>query len=154
MASSFERVIAEILRDGRPDVAGVVGFQSLYGWELFDFATVSSRHIFIGQEPKDPDDCVTVIPEAGGPPLRRFSRQLGWTVRVRAASYEDVRTFGEQVNEILQDLESSLRKVGIFRVQATFEPTILGRDGGDRGGRYLSTQSFGAVSRTFARFTP
>lgn len=155
MGLGVERAVAEIIRDGDP-ARGIQGLLALRGWQLYDHATVADRHILIGEELETPDDAVTVLLEGGGPPIgggapNALLRQPGFTVRSRAPEYDTAQEIAHQVHAILDYFEGSANSVPFFRIFASFEPVPLGRDRGDRGGRWVFSQTYRSVTK---RYTP
>ena len=152
MALGVDRAVAELLRDGDP-VRAIDGLDTLRGFRLYDDADTAKRNIYVGEEPPEGDDVVTVIIEGGAPPISGSApvgRRPGFTVRSRSLSYETAMEIAHEVHKILDYFEGVVHAVPFFRILANFEPIPLGRDRDEAGGRWTMSQTFSATTENFA----
>ena len=102
--------------------------------------------IFVGEEPPVPDSCMTVF-LVGGSPLSEMLRTNLITVRARNNQYQNVMGM---LNEVQMGLTPAsvahggllLGPYGVARISSTAPALPLGRDGGDKGGRWRASQTF------------
>lgn len=156
MALGVAEAVAELLRDGDPAPDRLVdGLDTLRGFRLYDDADTSKRHIFVTEEPPDPDESVTVLLEGGARPIggggaHPIARQPAFTVRSRAASSETAQEIAHEVHAILDYFHGLVRGIPFFRIDANFEPLPLGRDRSGSGGRWVFSQTFRSISKRYA----
>lgn len=128
----MDQEIAEYLKDQ--------GFGDLYS----DPVPRLKKAIFVGEEPDDPENVITIREEAGGAPLLRLAETRSFTVRVRNEDYEDGKILAQQIHRALQDEEGILSGVKVARVTADTNPIYLGRNP-DR--QHVFTQTFTALTK-------
>lgn len=112
-----------------------------------------SPTIFVGEEPPEPDDIVTVF-EAGGGPVERVTETHVITIRTRGTSYEAVTEKARDIHAFLNsDYGGVFGGFRVARVKAGTPPVPIGRDdGGDSGGRWRVTQSFSVITKSQLAF--
>lgn len=154
MPTGVDTAIAELLRDGDP-ARLIDGLDTLESFRLHDDPDTAKRRIFVGEEPPDPDEIVSVFIDGGGPPIgggdpHPVGRQPGFTVRSRSDSYARAQELAHEGFAILDYFQGTRHGVPFFRIFANFEPIPIPRDRGDEGGRFVFSQSFRSVTKQFA----
>lgn len=155
MALGVDQAIAELIRDGDP-ARSVDGLATLEGWGLYNDADPAKRRIYIGEEPPEPDEVVTVFIEGGGAPIgggdpNAVGRQPAFTVRCRSLQYARAQELAHEVYPILDYFQGTKNGVPFFKIFANFEPfPISPRDPDDEGGRFTFTQSYSSVTKRYA----
>lgn len=105
---------------------------------------------WVGAEQDQPDFSVTVIPEAGGDGTRRISEFPSFSVRVRHPNAAQAHLMSRRIFELLQEFQGRLGTNPtwpVARITAIATPVPLGRDRGERQGRWRVTQTFNAITR-------
>lgn len=136
MGFGLERAIAQALEDANPTFG------------------VFETDIFITQEPKTPDDTITIFLDGGGPPISFVGEEQSITIRTRRGadlSSERALEDAKEIHTFLHQFQGNVRSIPIAQVTADFLPIPLGRDADTtRGGRFVVTQTFTVVTRRFA----
>lgn len=136
MGFGLERAIAQALEDAIPTF-GVFG-----------------TDLFVTQEPKTPDDTITILLDGGGPPITFVGEEQAITVRTRRGldkASERALEKAKEIHAFLHEFQGNKRTVPIGQVTADFLPIPLGRDPDTtRGGRFVVTQTFTVLTRRFS----
>lgn len=131
-----------------PSLQAAIG-QALEDAGLGVVATDGTGTIHLGQERPEPDQALTVLEEAAGPPTRKLTQEHGITVRTRAATAAGARSLANLVDKALNEYEGCPLGVPIARIFANFQPVPLGRDPDEAGGRPTFTQTFTVRTKRF-----
>ncbi len=154
MALGVEEAIALLIRDGDP-ARLIDGLDTLESFRLYDDPDATKRRIYVGEEPPEPDEIVTIFVEGGGPPIgggdpNPVAWRPAFTVRTRSTRYERAQDLIHKARAILDYYQGTSNGVPFFRIFANTEPVPLGRDRDDEGGRFFFSQGFSTVTRRFA----
>jgi hypothetical protein len=116
------------------------GFGNLWSDEVPPIA----KAIFVGEEPEEPDNTITIFEDGGGPPLNTFGETRSFTVRVRHTNYLSGKTLAQQLHRALHFQQGILSSIGVALIQADTNPISLGRD---ENRRHVFTQTFTATTK-------
>jgi len=101
-------------------------------------ALTAGTDLFIGKEPKSPDNTVTIFdtpsfpPDLNLDPTERYYRSA-FQIRVRNKSYTVGMDLARNIMELLHGRASETWNSALYTViQATGEPALLDRDSNDR----------------------
>lgn len=152
MAGGLGEAIAQTLLAGDP-LRAIDGLATFAGFTLYS-APASSKEIHVAEEPDEPNDCVTVVPEGGQAPTEGShginpARRPAFTVRTRSALYDSAEANAFQAYRILDGFEGKANGVPIMKCIASTEPIPLGRDRESEGGRWVFSQTFNTITKRY-----
>jgi len=93
-----------------------------------------SSNLFIGKEPAEPDNCVTLFDTPGGPPLQTYQRGENYyypsvQVRVRNRSYLDGWALANDIKEALHNRSQEVWNGTLYSaIACAGEPALLDWD--------------------------
>ena len=103
-----------------------------------------ARAIFVGEEPEEPDNTITIFEEPGGPPTATFGEERVFVIRVRNVNFLDGKTIAQQIHRALHFEQGILSSIGVAIIQADAQTAALGRD---RNRRHVFSQTFTATTK-------
>lgn len=102
--------------------------------EAEELGLTFATDLFVGFQPDDPDDCVTVFDSAGAPPDLTLDPsevydRPGVNIRIRNASYPDGWTMANDIKRVLQGRHDETWNGTLYSVLVcTGDPLFLNRD--------------------------
>ncbi len=90
-------------------------------------------NLFIGKEPTNPRNCVTIFDTPGFPPTLTLDQATGYEypsiqIRVRNASYESAFAIAQDIMDVLHGLTDSKNGVSYVMIRCTNGPFLLDWD--------------------------
>ncbi len=104
-----------------------------------------ARNIYFIEEPEEPDNVITVLEEAGGPPVNTFGEQRSFTVRTRHVEPGEAQSLAQQIHRALHFQQGILQEIQVGLISADTNPIPLGRD---QNRRFIVSQTFSVVMKT------
>lgn len=104
-----------------------------------------ARNIYFIEEPEDPDNVITVLEEAGGPPVNTFGENRAFTIRTRHEEPAEAQSLAQMIHRALHFQQGILQSIQVGLIQADTNPIPLGRD---QNRRFIVSQTFSVVLKT------
>jgi len=100
------------------------------GYGKVEGVGVRKPTIFWGEQPPEPQKCITVIEEQGGPPQDVIGQTYSVTILVRDTEYKLARETMQSIYRALHGEQGILSTIKVARITADSQPLNLGVDGG------------------------
>lgn len=104
-----------------------------------------ARNIYFIEEPESPDNVITVLEEAGSPPVNTFGERRSFTVRTRHEEPPEAKSLAQQIHRALHFQQGILQQIQVGLIVADTNPIPLGRD---ENRRFIVSQTFSVVLKT------